>query len=123
MRSNCLGVMSNSTARDAGRSATDLTVRLVSISPPIDLSTPASASAIFCDPPYATGQPTACASRAKMSPNDAVNGDSSGRMAWAASPAKSARARSPLNQLSARLRADRTPFHPNRANSNGCRGG
>jgi len=65
------------------------------ISPPSALSAAASASAMRCDPPRASGHPDACAEAAKMRANEAVNGASSGRNECAASPATRARTRSP----------------------------
>ena len=50
----------------------------------------ASASAIVCDPPRGSGQPTACPVIPSTRPKAAVSGRSSGSIACAASPAKSA---------------------------------
>jgi hypothetical protein len=44
-------------------------------------------------------------------------------IAWAAMPANSARARSPLNSRSAIPRAGQTARNPKRAMASGCRGG
>ena len=63
-------------------------------SAPSDVSWDASASAIACEPPSATGQPTAWAAPASIAPAAAVVGRPRGWKLWAAMPAYSARASS-----------------------------
>jgi hypothetical protein len=61
-----------------------------------------------CAPPCGIGQPTVCAAMPRTSPKAAETGDSKGRKEWAANPANSARARTPVKRLSATARAERT---------------
>ena len=72
-----------------------------------------------CDPPRATGQPTVCAVTPKSSPKLEVSGRSSGRIAWAAQPAKTALASSSPNIQRARTVAGRRPGIPSEASAIG----
>ncbi len=90
--------------------------------PPWARRHPASASAMRCAPPRGKGQPTAWAAAANTSPKEALRGASSGRVEWAAMPAKRARARWPRNLDSAIARAECTACSPNRAMARGWRG-
>src|SRR5438046_2153403 len=53
------GARSKTTASADGKSASERTRTPVSIRPPCSRTTPASASALDCDPPRATGHPNA----------------------------------------------------------------
>ncbi len=77
------------------------------------------ASAICCEPPRGSGQPTAWPSIARISPKEAVARVSSGSIAWAAFPAKSACARSPSKRERARPVAERSALRPKRAMRDG----
>ena len=109
-------------ARRARRATS--TVRPVSISPPSERRYDASASAIACEPPRGSGQPTAWPSIARTSPNDAVAGglEREHRVRGVAGEERAgalaveARARKPGRR--AQRRAARTA-----PSSIGCRGG
>ena len=75
-----------------------------------------------CDPPRGSGQFATCVATANINANDAVSGASRGRTECAARPAKSARARTPVNAMRARRRAGNAPGSPSRAMTIGCRG-
>ena len=122
MPSTRRGDTSNSTARGPSSSAIDVTWRPVSISPPSDRSSDAIASAIACEPPRATGQPTAWPSMFSTSAKAAVPGCPSGCMAWAALPANSARAASVWKRERASRVAGRSASSPNRVVARGWRG-
>ena len=81
-----------------------------------------SASAIFCDPPRGIGHPRKWPATASMIAIAELAASSSGSTECPASPANSARARSPRNFASARPRALRIASSPNPAISNGRRG-
>ena len=84
--------------------------------------TTASAPAIACEPPAATGQVSTCAVSAKIMPTAAVSGRSSGRIECAAQPASTARARAPRKRARNASVAGSRPGRPKRAISNGCSG-
>ncbi len=94
--------MSNSVTRAGGRSAAERTVTPVSIVPPSLVTSDASARAIDCDPPAATGQPPTWPAPISMRPAAELSGRSSGAMAWAATPANAARASSVRNSRAVR---------------------
>ena len=108
--------------RAGGRSARRRTCTPVSIVPPSDRSNDASASAMACDPPAATGQSSTCAVSAKIIATAPVSGRSSGRIECAAQPASTARARRPPNRARSNVVAGSKPGRPKRAIRNGCRG-
>ncbi len=120
MATNWRGVTSSSRGR-VEISSSERTGRPVTISPPSDRTMSASASAIRCDPPRATGHPTACALASSTRPNAALIGAVSGSIECAAQPASSARARSPEKRARASPAAERTAEMPNRASNAGCR--
>ena len=76
-----------------------------------------------CEPPAAMGHPPVWAVPANIRPNEAVSGARRSRMAWAASPANSARARSPSKSPRASAVAGHRARMPKRASVTGWRGG
>ncbi len=70
---------SSSVAAAGGRAPSERTSWPVAISPPLAVITAANASPIDCEPPPATGQPTACAANPSDSPMPAVSRASRGR--------------------------------------------
>ena len=112
------GLVSKSTTREGGRSASASTRVPVSIRPPRERRYPASAPVIAADPPCAIGQVSTCAVIRKSRPTAALTGRLRGRIEWAAQPASSARARSPRNQVRPRTVAGSragTPKPPSRS--------
>ena len=86
--------------------------RRSTISPPSDRSSAASASASRCAPPRGNGQPVVCASAAKTRPTAPVGNRSSGSIACAAMPARSARARGCAKRSRAARRRRLERVHP-----------
>ena len=122
--SSCRGVTSNSTARARGSSSSerdaraghDLAAERARDTRPARRRSAATRRA-------ATGQPTAWPAIAEHEPERArVGGSSSGSIECAASPANSARARSPRNRDRASPVAGRSAGRPKRAIASGCRG-
>ena len=91
-------------------------------SPPWATRSPTRASVIAWAPPAGNGQPTRCPTAPMATPNAVVKGRSSGRTAWAASPAKRPAPASVRNRARATLVAGRMPVRPKRARATGCRG-
>ena len=115
------GVRSKRIARASGSSPSDPTRRPVSMTPPRLSKYEAIACTIDRDPPRAHGHPMACPATASTRPIAAVSGVSSGRIEWAAQPAKRARACAPAKR-SHSPRAERSADSPKRVRSRGCRG-
>ncbi|HEX5296981.1 MAG TPA: hypothetical protein VFW50_08340 [Streptosporangiaceae bacterium] len=105
-----------------GSSSSDVTQRPVSMVPPSSRSAAAMASVIRALPPATTGQPTAWASPASISPTPAVGGAVSGIMAWAEAPARIARASS-VSHRRAMSDAGMIARRPKLPAANGCAGG
>ena len=76
------------------------------ISPPRPIRHLAIAFVISFEPPFATGQPTACAVRPSIKPTAEVKGLSKGNTEWAAMPANKPLAFSPRNQRFAKVLAE-----------------
>src|SRR5258708_37223028 len=62
IESNCAGVTSSNTTREAGNCCKEVTIQPVCISPPDFIKQAAKALVICCDPPFGKGQPLICAS-------------------------------------------------------------
>ena len=120
-RATWRGPRSSMTIRAAASSSRRSTGASTCTSPPSERKWATRASANRCEPPRATGQPTACPATESMMPKAAVPQASSARKECAALPAKSACAASPRSPR-ATLAAGRTAWRPNRAMRTGCRG-
>ena len=94
----------------------------VTISAPWERAIEASASATACEPPRATGQPTACPVSISTSATAPVGEASRRSIECAAFPAISARARGPSKRF-ASPSAERSPSSPKRDSASGCRVG
>ena len=116
-----MGETSSRIALAGGSSLSVRTQRPVSMLPPSSRSASAIASVIRALPPATTGQPTACASPASISPTPAVGTAVSGIMAWAEAPARIARASS-VCQRRATTEAGRIARRPKFAAANGWAG-
>ena len=119
----CLGVRSNKTARDVGTSAIERTGLDSRTSPPRLSSRRIRASAIDCDPPTATGQPTACPKEVSNSPIAVLIGSDGSRMAWHETPASTDRARSSRSMSRSTSAVGQIPIIPKASVVRGSRGG
>jgi hypothetical protein len=93
----------------------------VSIRPPCSRSAEASASAIDCEPPRATGQPTLWQALVSAIPTAALTGRVSGLKEWAEVPPNSARVAGDFQRRAMRV-AGAAAGIPKRASRSGCFG-
>ena len=123
MRSSARGVTSSSTARAGGSSPSEATGRPVSISPPSEREQRRHRVGDRARAAHGDGPADRMREHHQQQGERPGPGAVSGRIEWAAFPARSARAGSSSNRRRVSPAAERRPSAANRAAGSGCRGG